>query len=72
LHYFSRKNECNSIWFWLCWVSNGGVCLAEVGNDVVCIDVDQQKIDNLKKKALFPYMNLGWTSWLKTINKQGE
>ena len=48
-----------------------GVCLAEVGNDVVCIDVDQQKIDNLKK-ALFPYMNLGWTSWLKKINKQGE
>lgn len=26
-----------------------GVCLAEVGNDVVCIDVDQNKIDNLKK-----------------------
>lgn len=48
MHYFWRKNECNTIWFWLCWVSNGG-CLAEVGNDVVCIDVDQQKIDNLKK-----------------------
>ena len=26
-----------------------GVCLAEVGNDVVCIDIDQDKIDNLKK-----------------------
>ncbi len=26
-----------------------GVCLAEVGNDVVCIDVDQNKIDNLNK-----------------------
>lgn len=26
-----------------------GVCLAEAGNDVVCIDVDQAKIDNLKQ-----------------------
>lgn len=24
-----------------------GVCLAEVGNDVVCVDVDQKKIENL-------------------------
>ncbi len=26
-----------------------GVCLAEVGNDVVCVDVDQNKIDELVK-----------------------
>lgn len=26
-----------------------GVCLAEVGNDVLCIDIDQNKIDNLIK-----------------------
>jgi len=26
-----------------------GVCLAEVGNDVVCIDIDQEKIDKLNK-----------------------
>lgn len=48
-----------------------GVCLAEVGNDVVCIDVDQRKIENLKK-ASFPFMNLGWMSWLKIINKPVE
>jgi UDPglucose 6-dehydrogenase len=26
-----------------------GTCLAEVGTDVTCIDIDQTKIDNLKK-----------------------
>ncbi|PTM03063.1 MAG: UDP-glucose 6-dehydrogenase [Bacteroidetes bacterium] len=29
-----------------------GTCLAEVGIDVVCVDVDQKKIDNLKKGIL--------------------
>lgn len=26
-----------------------GVCLSELGNDVVCIDIDKKKIENLKK-----------------------
>ncbi len=26
-----------------------GACLAEVGNDVLCVDIDQQKIDGLKR-----------------------
>jgi UDPglucose 6-dehydrogenase len=29
-----------------------GACLAEVGTEVICIDVDQKKIDNLKKGVL--------------------
>ena len=26
-----------------------GTCLAETGNDVTCVDIDQQKIDNAIK-----------------------
>ncbi len=26
-----------------------GVCFAEVGNDVVCVDIDQAKIDRLNR-----------------------
>ena len=29
-----------------------GACLADVGNDVLCVDVDQEKIDNLKQGIL--------------------
>ena len=26
-----------------------GTCLAELGNDVICADIDKDKIDNLNK-----------------------
>ena len=29
-----------------------GVCLAETGNRVVCVDVDQVKVENMKQKRL--------------------
>ena len=29
-----------------------GACLAETGNDVICADVDAQKIDRLKQNEL--------------------
>lgn len=33
---------------WYVWLVTG-TCLAEVGHDVICMDIDQTKIDNLKK-----------------------
>ena len=32
--------------------------LAEVGHDVVCVDVDQAKVDNLKK-GHYPHLRAG-------------
>ncbi len=26
-----------------------GVCLSDLGNDVICVDIDEEKINNLKK-----------------------
>ena len=39
-----------------------GACFAEMGSIVTCVDIDQEKIDNLKK-ASSPFMNLD----LKTL-----
>ena len=39
----------------LCMIGTGyvglvsGVCFADLGNDVICVDKDKNKIDNLKK-----------------------
>ncbi len=48
-----------------------GVCLAEVGNDVLCIDVNQKKIDDLNK-GIIPIYEYGLETLLKENQQAGR
>jgi UDPglucose 6-dehydrogenase len=48
-----------------------GTCLAEVGNDVLCMDVDQQKIDNLQQ-GIIPIYEPGLETMVKENQKTGR
>jgi UDPglucose 6-dehydrogenase len=40
-----------------------GACFAESGVSVTCVDVDAEKIQNLKNGSLFPFMNPDLKIW---------
>jgi UDPglucose 6-dehydrogenase len=48
-----------------------GACLSEVGINVVCVDVDQQKIDNLQQ-GIIPIYEPGLESMIKRNMSKGR
>ncbi|NOT85617.1 MAG: UDP-glucose/GDP-mannose dehydrogenase family protein [Methylococcaceae bacterium] len=48
-----------------------GTCLAEVGNDVLCMDIDQKKIDNLDQ-GIIPIYEPGLEAMVKENHQSGR
>ena len=48
-----------------------GACLAETGNDVVCVDVDEEKIDRLKRNEI-PIYEPGLEPMVKRNEAEGR
>ena len=48
-----------------------GTCFAATGNDVICVDVNQEKIDNLKQ-GIIPIYEPGLENMVKSASNRGN
>lgn len=48
-----------------------GACLADIGHDVLCVDIDATKVDNLRK-GIIPIYEPGLASLVKTNHEAGR
>lgn len=49
-----------------------GACLAEMGNQVICVDLDEQRIENLRTKKALPFYEPGLKEIVNINSREGR
>ena len=47
-----------------------GTCLSEMGNNVICVDINKEKIGRIKTLTLYMSKHTQFNEKLKTLNKR--